>query len=124
MHSIFGQCTIAFNGETMTPAADYYNYRALFETIMKYASDAAVSHLTNGFWYLDDGDLLPCDPTVENVRNVGFVHRWNRVKQRKDVQLYGRLHSDICNVPRFLPPGVRIQIRLTKAKSGFYLMNK
>ena len=38
--------------------------------------------------------------------------------------MYGRLHSDICNVPRFLPPGVRIQIRLTKAKSSFYLMNK
>ena len=36
----------------------------------------------------------------------------------------GRLHTDICNVPRFLPPGVRIQITLTKAKSSFYLMNK
>ena len=49
----------------MTPATDYYNYRAFFETILTYGSDAAVSHLTDGFWYLDDGDLLPCDPTAE-----------------------------------------------------------
>ena len=94
------------------------------ETILTYGSDAAVSHLTDGFWYLDDGDLLPCDPRGDDVKNMGFVDRWNKVKRSKEVQLYGGLHSDICNVPRFLPPGVRIQIRLTKAKSGFYLMNK
>ena len=27
LHSLFSQCTIALNGETVTPAADYYNYR-------------------------------------------------------------------------------------------------
>ena len=124
LHSLFGQCTIALNGETVTPAVDYYNNRAFFETILTYASDAAVSHLTNGFWYLDDGDLLPCDPTGEDVKNMGFVERWNKVKRSKEVQLYSRIHSDICNMPRFLPPCVRIQIRLTKAKSAFYLTYK
>ena len=58
------------------------------------------------------------------MKNVGFVDRWNSVKHNEEVKLYGRFHSDICNVPRFLPPGVRIHIRLTKANSGFYLMNK
>ena len=53
----------------MTPAADYYNYRAYLETILTCGVDAAVSHLTNGFWYLNDGDLLPCDPTAEDVKN-------------------------------------------------------
>ena len=62
LHSLFSQCTIALKGETVTPAADYYNYRTFFNTIQTYGSDAAVWHLTNGFWYLDDGDLLPCDP--------------------------------------------------------------
>ena len=124
LHSLFSQCTIALNGENVTPAADDYNSRAFFETILTYGSDAAVLHLTNGFWYLDDGDIVPCDPTAEGVKNVGFVTRWKGLKQSKEVQLCGRLHSDIFNVPRFLPPGVRIQIRLTKARSSFYLMNK
>jgi len=55
---------------------------------------------------------------------MGFFTTWKSVNKSKEIQLYGRLHSDICNVPRFLPPGVRIQIRLTKAKPRFYLMNR
>ena len=70
--------------------------------------------------------MLPCDPTATHTEttNKGFVTRWNKIKQGKEVQLYGRLHSDFCNVPLLLLPGVRIQIKLTKARSSFYLMNK
>jgi len=39
-------------------------------------------------------------------------------------QLYGRIHTQIRNVPLYLIPGLRMQIKLTKAKSSFYLMNK
>ena len=105
LHSLFSQCNIALNGTTITPATDLYNYRSYFETILTYGSDAAVSHLTNAFWYLDDGDLLPCDPTATDAKNKGFIARSNRMKQRKEIQLYGRLHNDICNVSRFLLPG-------------------
>ena len=124
LHSLFSQCNIALNGTTITPAMDLYNYRSYFETILSYGSDAAASHLTNAFWYLDDGDLLPCDPTTADANNKEFIARWNRMKQSKEIQLYGRLHSDICNVSRFLLPGVQLYIRLTKAKPTFYLMNK
>jgi len=34
----------------------------------------------------------------------------------------GRLHADICNVLQFLLSGVRMQVRLTKAKDDFYLI--
>jgi hypothetical protein len=37
--------------------------------------------------------------------------------------MYRRIQSDLCNVPRFLLPGVRLQIKFTKAKLSFYLMN-
>ena len=47
LHSLFSQCTIAINGETVRPAADYYNYRAYLETLLSYGSDATESHLTN-----------------------------------------------------------------------------
>ena len=83
LHSLFSQCTIAFNGETVTPAADYYNYLAYLETILTYRVDAAVSHLTKCFWYLDDGDLLPCDHTFDDVKKVGIVTRWKRLKQSR-----------------------------------------
>ena len=37
--------------------------------------------------------------------------------------MYGRLYSDICNVPLFLLNGVKIQIKLTKSKKSFYLLS-
>jgi len=37
--------------------------------------------------------------------------------------MYGRLHADICNVPKLLVNGVKMQIKLTKAKPVFYLLS-
>ena len=37
--------------------------------------------------------------------------------------MYGRIHSDICNVPLYLLNGVKIQIKLTKAKQAFFLLS-
>jgi len=48
----------------------------------------------------------------------------NLITQSKDVQLYGWIHSDICNVPLYLVPSFRKQIKLTKVKPSFYLLNK
>ena len=65
---------------------------------------------------------MPCDPKADS-RNTWFIARWNLVKQSKEVQLLGGLHSDICNVIPYLLPGVKLQIKLTKGQRAFYLMN-
>jgi hypothetical protein len=67
---------------------------------------------------------LACDPTAADAKNNSFITRLNRQKQSEVQEFYGRLHSDICNVPIFLLPVVRLQIKLTKAKTSFSLMNK
>jgi hypothetical protein len=69
------------------------------------------------------GDMLPCDPTNAMSKSTGFIDRWNRQKQSKEIEMYGRIHSDIYNVPKFLPLGIKLQIKFTKAKPSFYLMN-
>jgi hypothetical protein len=116
LHTLFSQCNIALNGANITQSGDLYNYRAYLETLLTYGSDAATSHLTNGYWYVDVGDMLPCDPTKEDSSNKGFILRWERMKQGKEIEMYGRIHSDICNVPKFLLPGVSLQIKFTKSK--------
>ena len=68
--------------------------------------------------------MLPCDPNAADAINAGFITRGNIIKQSKDVQLYGRLLIGICNVPQYLIPGVRLQIKLRKARPSFYLTNK
>ena len=37
--------------------------------------------------------------------------------------MYGRLHADICNIPTHIINGVKMQIKLTKAKPAFYLLS-
>jgi hypothetical protein len=125
LHSLFSQCSVSLNGISITQASELYPYRSYLETILTYGTDTASSHLTNAFWYLDSGDLLSCDPTAayDANTNKGFIARLNKIKQSKEIQLYGRLHSDICNVSQYLIPGVRLQIKFTKAKQFFFLMN-
>ena len=53
-----------------------------------------------------------------------FNTRWEKLNASKEVQLFGRLHSDLFNVPLVLLPGVSLQIRLTKSRPSFYMMSK
>ena len=62
--------------------------------------------------------------TQTSVTDDGFIARWARLSGNRDVQLFGRLHADLCNVPLFLLPKVQLQIKLTKARQSFYLMKK
>jgi hypothetical protein len=73
-----------------------------------------------------NGNLVACDPTdtYTDTTNKGFITRWNLQKQRKLIEMVGRLRADICNVLTYLLPGVRMEVKLTKAKCEFYLMNK
>jgi hypothetical protein len=83
LHSLFSQCNVTLNGVSITQASELYPYRCYLETILTSVTDAATSHLTNAFWYLDDGDLLHCDPTAADAKNKGFITRWNRIKKAK-----------------------------------------
>ena len=75
------------------------------------------------YWELDEGDFKAgdCSKPAE-LSNTGFCARWNHVKKSQEVQIYGRLHADICNVPQLLINGVKIQIKLTKARPEIYLL--
>ena len=121
LHSLFSQCNVTLNGVTITQAS------IIFTALRAYGTDTAANHLSNAYWYLDTGNMQPVDPSAKTVTataNWGFILRWNRISGRRKVQIFGRLYSDICNMPLYLVPDVRLQNRLTKARPSFYLMNK
>ena len=66
-----------------TPASELYTYRSYLETLLTYGSDTSNSHLTNAYWYPDEGDVLAGDPTSADIKNKGFVKRCERQKQSK-----------------------------------------
>jgi len=115
------------NGVPVTQSHEHYNNRAYLETLLTYGTDAASSHLSNYYWYLITGDMQPSDPKAEthtSATNNGFISLWSRLSGSRDVQVLGLLHTDLCNVPLFLLPRVPLQIKLTRARPSFYLMNK
>ena len=83
LHSLFSQCSIALNGVNFAPASELYPYRSYMEALLTYCPDAANSHLTNAFWYIDEADVLAGDPTSTSIKNKGFAKRWERQKRAK-----------------------------------------
>lgn len=112
------------NGVTVTQASDLNNYRPFFEGIFPYGSDAAASHLKNAFWNLDNGDLFLCKPNAADTNNKDIINRCDRIKQSKEFELYGQIHSEICNIGQHLLPVLQMPIKLTKAWSRFHLLKK
>jgi len=111
LHSLFSQYTVVLNGTTITQSSEHYNYRSYLEILLTYGTDAAATHLTNAYWFRDIGEMLPCDPTsatVSAVTNQGFITRWDKLSASKELQLFGRLHSDLFTVPLVLLPGVSL----------------
>jgi len=83
LNSLYSQCSISLNGVNITPASELYPYRSYLESLLTYGSDAENSHLTNAYWYMDEGDVLAGNPTSDSIKNKGFVKRWERQKQSK-----------------------------------------
>ena len=59
------------NGMHITYSTDLYNYRGYLETVLTYGSDAASSHHTNAYWYLDNADMVACDQSAADIRKTG-----------------------------------------------------
>jgi len=73
--------------------------------------------------YLDTGNKIggDCTKPAETI-NDGFVSRWNRMKKPYNRNV--RAHSfRYCNVSLYLLNGVKIQIKLTKARQAFFLLS-
>ena len=73
------QCTAnvtPLNGVAVRLSIEHYNYCSNLET--PYGTDAAASHLTSTYWYLDSGDMQLCEPLMENhtaTKNKIFLPR-------------------------------------------------
>jgi hypothetical protein len=94
--------------------------------LLTYCTNAAASHLTNASWHIDSPGMDTCDSSAVEARktNAGFFDHWDRMKQSKEIQLYGRLHALTYNVPLYLLLNVRLDVKLRKYRQSFSPMNK
>jgi hypothetical protein len=122
LHSLFSQCSVSLNGFSVSSSKNLYNYKEYLETIINYGHDASHSHLTNAFWYSYEVDFSAHNPP-NKATNRGYQTRWKLTNNTAEIEMCGRVHGDLFNVPRLLLPGVQLQIKFTKSKSDIYVMS-
>lgn len=120
LHSLFSQVDISLNETVITDSTLTYPFRAYIETALSYGSDAKKSHLTAALFYGDTPGHLN---DTKGTGNVGLKSRAKRTAGSKTVDMYGRLHTDICAQDRFILNGVDVKFRLTPSKHAFNQMS-
>lgn len=119
LHSLFSQVDISLNDTLISPSENTYPYRAYIEAALNYGKDAKRSHLTAALFHRDSSNHF--DDTEGN-ENSGLKVRRLATAQSQEVDMMGRLHTDIMAQDRYLLNGVDVKIRLIRSKHAFNLM--
>ncbi|KAJ8029813.1 hypothetical protein HOLleu_29306 [Holothuria leucospilota] len=125
LHSLFSQVDVALNGREISSATPTYPYRAIIETLLNYSHPTKVDQLTSALFYKDTaGKMDVADPGAPAATgNIGLKKRSRFTNGSKEVELIGRLHSDIFCQEKYLLSGVDLRLKLTPSKDSFVLMS-
>lgn len=107
------------------------NYKAYIESLLSYSHPAIASHLRASIFVNDtEGKFEEFTPskagttTVDPVQgNDGFHDRKMLFEKSKSVQVMTPVHCDFLQTDKYLPPGVKLLIRFTRAFDSFVLMS-
>lgn len=116
LHSMFSQCTVWLNETQITPPNMYYGFRAYIDMLLGYGKEYKKSQAQCNF-YFREKDVNNTDHTKED----GFKQRFERIKESKTFELYGRPHLDIFLQNRFMIPGIDLRLQFERASDDFCL---
>jgi hypothetical protein len=124
LHSLFSQVDVSLNGTLITSSTNTYPYRAYIENLLTYGPAAKQSHLTGCLFYKDEaGKMDQANPNADaGDRNGGLTKRAAFIARSREVDLIGRIHSDIFFQQRYMLNEVNTKIKLTRSKDAFCLM--
>jgi hypothetical protein len=121
LHSLFSQVDVSFNGTLITSSTNTYAYRAYIETLLSYGSDAKSSQLTSALFYKDEAGKM--DKPNPFAPDDGLVKRQTSAATSSEIDMIGRIHSDIFFQERYMLNEVNVRIKLIKSNDAFCLMS-
>ena len=121
LHSFFSQLDISLNNTLVTPSENTYAFRAYIENTLNYNSNAKKTQLSSEGYYRDDSHKFE-DFSLKGD-NSGFKQRAALAAKSQTIDLFGRLHSDLMNLSKYLLNGVDVKIRLVKSSEDFHLLD-
>lgn len=97
LHSLFSEAEVSLNGLQISSSTNCYAYRAYLETLLSYGPHAKKSQLTASLFYKDDaGKMDKTNPGADGAdRNSGLSQRGALTAKSSEVEMIGRIHSDI-----------------------------
>ena len=119
LHTLFSQADVNLNDTLISPSENTYPYRAYIESTLSYGRDAKKSQLTSALYYRDSSHHF--DDTQGND-NSGLKIRRELAARSQEMDMLGRLHTDIMAQDRYLLNVVNVKIRLIPSKNAFNLM--
>lgn len=122
MHSLFSQVDVSLQNTVITSSLNTYPWKAYLENLLSFSTDAKDSHGSSYLWYTDTGDMNENDPVVDDPTNTGMKARGVLIAKSTPVEMVGRLHCDIFQQNRYLPPGVDMTVKLTRSSPALHLV--
>ena len=116
LNTLFSQVDVTLNDTLVSQSSNLHGYRAYVENLLSYTSLAKKSFLkVEGF----------CPDTAGHfdnpAQNGGHAERRKWITDGKELELLGRIHSDLFHTDLLIPNGVTIKLTLTPAKTTFVL---
>jgi hypothetical protein len=122
LHSLFSQVDVSLNGVLITNSSNTYGYRAYIENLLSYGPPAKKSQLTACLYIKDEaGKMDKADPNADD-KNDGLAKRAAYTTLSREVDMIGRIHSDIFFQERYMLNEVTTRIKLSRSKDAFCLM--
>lgn len=122
LFSLFSSCEIYLNEVNITASSsDHFNMKSYIQTLLRYSSFAADTHLFSAGFALDQVASGATGAAKGDSNNSGWDKRIKLFSSGKDVVLHSRLPGDIMDQPRLIPSGTDLRIRLVFAEENFYL---
>lgn len=131
-HAWFKQVTTRLNNTSIGFGGSMYAHRGDMELRLSYPSTVKKGSLDMcGFGEepisFDSANVgnLPFDNPVDAHANYDeFMRRYKKMKGGKHMHTLGRIHTEICDQPKFLPPGSTLDFEFERNSSKFLLLSK
>ena len=119
LHSLFSEANVYLNSTQLNTASGAYPYMAYLQTVLTYSPDVKKTQMTGSMYYKDTANNFN---KINGTDNKGMVSRKQLISKSAEVELVGRIHSDIFHQPKYLLSYLDLRLKLVRSKEAFLLL--
>ena len=121
----FKKIDVELNGTTVSFDGNMYSHRADIENRLSYPDMVKKGHLSMmGFDEINNADIHWDDADPAEHVYPAILRRYLKGKASKNMYTIARIHSEIFEQPKLLPPNTVLDIDFDRRDSDFLLLTK